>query len=159
MESNESDFFNIFFQLVFLERERKVFFSIFLNFFERNLNNHKKSYLILLSKINKKEPNTQERRTKNGKSGWNKENGGKWEGQESEMINPIKRVKSLMGNNSQRRTNMANNNLVKAIPKKVKIHLITSSVFLGYNQIRCLKGLDNVLGKVIFLIFKKSVLT
>ena len=99
--------------------------------------------------------------TKGGNSGkthkkkktitWEKENRSEvYEKEEFNMLNPIKKVKSIFLTPHHRKTNFNLGKLEEN--RKVKIELVSTSVFLGYNQIRSLNGIDKVLDQVKFTI-------
>lgn len=64
-------------------------------------------------------------------------------------LNPSRNVKSILMNNQHRKTQFIDLNVKKTQKKKIEINLITSSVLLGYNKLRSLNGLEDVLDKVV----------
>ena len=79
----------------------------------------------------------------------NKENREKTE-QEGEYsrLNPMKKVRSIYLAPNSRKTHLGLGQSRLKTGAKVQIELVTTSVFLGYNQIRSLHGLDSILDQV-----------
>ena len=64
------------------------------------------------------------------------------------MLNPIKKVKSIFMTPFNRKTNLMIGVGKLGRGRKVNIELVTSSVLLGYNQLRSLSGVDSILDQV-----------
>ena len=64
------------------------------------------------------------------------------------MLNPVKKVKSIFLTPHSRKTNFGLSHSKFETNRKMNIELVTTSVFLGYNQIRSLSGIDTILDQV-----------
>ena len=64
------------------------------------------------------------------------------------MLNPIKKVKSIFLTPHSRKTNFGLGNSRLEKNRRMNIELVTTSVFLGYNQIRSINGIDSILDQV-----------
>lgn len=64
------------------------------------------------------------------------------------MLNPMKKVRSIFLAPNSRKTHLGLGQNRLQTSRKVHIELVTTSVFLGYNQLRSLHGLDSILDQV-----------
>ena len=80
---------------------------------------------------------------------WEKENRSEvHKKEEFNMLNPIKKVKSIFQGTHNRKTNFNSGQGQIKQNRTVHIELITTSVFLGYNQIRSISGINSILEQV-----------